>query len=299
MATNPARSGSAHRTSRASTPPPTDLSPGTFSRTYRLHGKNIRVILHDPDLIAEIAPRLEPLLAHDFFPDLTLQATAFEDAYRVGSGETCVATEQYAADARIDFLQEFVRRTFDREWAAILHAGACGTESQCVIFPAETHSGKTTLAAVLMHSGLTLFADDSVALERGTLTIPAMPFALMIREGSWPVVSRYFPGLRDLALHNRYGQNVKFLPPAGSPHTENARAVAIVFSRWDPDVKTTITSLDSFEALVRLKDSGVWVAPEPECIQKFLDWLQSLPICEMVYSDVDEAAAFVKKLLDQ
>jgi hypothetical protein len=258
--------------------PPAAASPGSFSRDYRLHGRTVRVTLHHPDLIAEIALRLEPLLASPTHrPDPTLQATASENGYHIFSGAACVATEEHPANARVVFLQEFVRTTQPgREWTAILHAAACGSESKCVIFPAATHAGKTTLAAVLMHEGLTLYADDSVALCRESLGIPVMPFALMLREGSWPVLAPRFSELDRLPGYNRNGQNVKFLHPIHPAHSANASAVAIV----------------------RLKESGFWVAHDRYRIQDFLDWIQSLPVYEMIYSDLDEATAFIKTLLD-
>ena len=123
--------------------------------------------------------------------------------------------------------------------------------------------------------------------------------ALRTTSASWPVVSRYFPGLRDLSIYDRYGQNVKFLPPALPAEADSARGVAIVFSRWERDAKTSVASLNSFEALIRLKDSGFWVAPDRESIQQFLNWIESVPTYQMVYSDVDEAAAFVKDLLSE
>ncbi len=268
-------------------------------RNYRLLDKSIRVCLHDQDLIAEIAPRLESLLASPSSqPHTTLHATSSEGTYHVFSGTTCVATENHPADARVIFLQELVRSAHaDSKWAAILHAGACGTERRCVIFPAETHSGKTTLAAACMHRGLTFYADDSVLLEAGSFTVPVMPFALMIREGSWPEVSARFPEFADAPVHERYGQKVRFLPPICPPHDAKAHPAAIVFSQWQAGAGTTITTLDHFDALVRLKDSGFWVAHDRDAIQSFLDWLQSLPVYEMVYSDLDEAVAFIRKLV--
>lgn len=124
-----------------------------------------------------------------------------------------------------------------------------------------------------------------------------MPFSLMIREGSWPVVSARFPALDKLPVYDRYGQNVKFLPSSPQPHEASARAAAIVFSNWERDAKTAITSLDSFEALVRLKDSGFWVKHDRDSTAEFLEWLQSIPSYALTYSDLHEATTFIKRLL--
>jgi hypothetical protein len=195
-------------------------------------------------------------------------------------------------------LQQIVRSsTPNGDFLAVLHAGACGSASQCVIFPAATHSGKTTLAAVLRGAGLKLYADDSVALDRGSLKVPAMPFALMVREGSWPVISARFPEFEKLPTFSRYGENVRFLQPGSDIGQPAAQPCAIILSQWEAGATTRVEPLTAFDALVRLKDTGFWLAHDRSSIQQFLAWLHGLPIFGMVYSNVDEAAAFVKSRL--
>jgi hypothetical protein len=288
--------------SPASVPPPSpplDCSSHLFSRLYGLFGKTIRVILDDRDLIAEISPRIESLLApSDSLPDATLHATVSGCTYHVFSGAAWVCSRDHPADARVAFLQEFARTAeASHDWIAILHAGACGTEDRCVVFPAATHSGKTTLAAALMHAGMTFYADDSVGLRRDSLRIPSMPFALMIREGSWPAISSRFPEFQAGPVYERYGENVRFLHPAFPPQNRNAVAAALVFSRWEAGAGTAIEPLGAAETLMRLNESGFWVEHDRGSIQSVLDWIQSLPSYEMIYSDLDDAVAFVRTLL--
>lgn len=286
-------------------PPPPPFPPvdscllAPFRGDYHLHGKSVRVVLHRPELVAEIAPRLEPLVAPlPAQPNATVEVTGSGDVYYVFSGGECVGSEDNAAAARVVVLQELVRSTHsETQWAAILHAGACGVNGRCVIFPAESHSGKTTLAVALMHAGLRFFGDDSVPIEAGSWTIPVMPFSLMIREGSWPAVSARFPDFAQTPVQSRDGQEVRFLHPLCPSHHDRARAEAIVFSRWQANASTTVRPLDSFQALIRLKTSGFWVAHDRQIIQTFLDWLQSLPIYELIYSDLDEAVASIRDLL--
>lgn len=279
--------------------PPVIPPLGVFSRDYRLGVMNVRVILHHPELVSEIAPRLACLPpSFPCQPDAILQVTATNGIYRVFLGSACVATEADSTAARIVLLQELARAAQpNRNWSAILHAGACGTDSRCVIFPAESHSGKTTLATALMHRGLTFYSDDSVALESGSFRVPVMPFALMIREGSWAEVSSRFPGFAKAPVHDRYGESVRFLNPNGLPHDLLAQPSAIVFSHWKAGAKTQVGSLGSFDALVRLQRSGFWVAHNRAIIQQFLDWFQSVPAYELLYSDLDEAVDFIQDLL--
>jgi hypothetical protein len=71
----------------------------------------------------------------------------------------------------------------------------------------------------------------------------------------------------------------------------------MVFSEWRETGGTAIEELDPFSALVRLRNSGFWVTHDRSSISSFLDWLLSLPIYQMSYSDLDEAAEFTKELL--
>jgi hypothetical protein len=271
-----------------------------FSSDYRFCGRTIRVLLTDDVLHNEISPRLAPLQTEPApRPDVTLQVRASDTAYHIYSDSRFVAAESDVSETRIRLLQEFVRAAKPlANWLAIFHAAACGTADKCVLFPAASQSGKTTLAAALMHAGLIPYTEDTAFLDASDFHVPATPFSLMIREGSWPLLSARFPDFDRLPVYDRAGQKVKFLTPEGLAAGLDSHACAIVFSSWEPGRETTVTSLDHFEALVRLKQSGFWVAHDRLSIEKFLKWLQSLPVYEMIYSDVDEAAAFVQDLLN-
>lgn len=283
-------------------PHPTHFLPlddsGSFSRVYCVHGRNIRVVLHHPDLIAEIAPRLEPLIASSpHSPEATIHASVSENGYQVFADTGRVWTEEDPARARVVLLQQLVRASQPGcYWTAILHGAACGTPGKCIIFPASSHSGKTTLAAALLHAGATFYSDDSVALQNASLSVPAMPFAMMIREGSWRQIAARFPLFENAPIYERYGENVRFLAPT-SVANKPGTPTAIIFSQWMPDATFTLKELDAFDALIRLKDSGFWVAHDQNSIAIFLDWLRSLPIYEMIYCDLDEAIRQVKSFL--
>jgi len=146
-----------------------------------------------------------------------------------------------------------------------------------------------------MQSGFAFYADDSVAITKSTLHIPPMPFGLAIREGSWPVVAARCPGFDALPVAERFGQRVRFLPPGAEG--EPVPAAALVFPRYDPASATSITRLDTLDALIRLKESGFWVEHTRKSIRTFVDWVESLPCYHIVYSNVEDAVAFVRTIL--
>jgi hypothetical protein len=137
-----------------------------------------------------------------------------------------------------------------------------------------------------------------VLLERDTLSVPAMPFALMVREGSWDVLSPRFPELQDAPVVTRYGQRVRFLPPAGTKqHSHCEQVGAIVFARFEAQAANEINPLDPLQALLRLQESGFWVAHDEQSIRDFLAWIQYTPSFTLSYSDVDEAASIIGRLI--
>jgi hypothetical protein len=286
--------------SRVATPPEVAVSSGTdfFAQDYLVLGKNVRVILQTSELADEIAPRLKSIPHAPSVPDFTFRVVEESDGFRIFCNQCCIASEEGVGAARAVLLQEIVRRCRDRDCLAVFHAGACGSSSRCVIFPASTQSGKTTLAAVLMKMGATFYSDDSVLLERDTLTVPVMPFALTVREGSWDVLNPRFPELQEAPIVSRYGQRIRFLPPVGMNREDHAAQVAaIVFSRFKPDGANEISSLDKLHTLLRLQESGFWVAHDEQSIRTFLAWIHSTPSFTLNYSDVDQAASIIRRFI--
>lgn len=292
-------------TARSSTPSPSDTAPPStrgddfLVRNFLIHGKSIRICLQTSDIADEILPRLASLPHTPSTPNFTFRVIEDPDGFSIFCGSRLVSKEQFVTEARSVLLQEIVRRSREVDDLAIFHAGACGSDSRCVIFPAQTQSGKSTLAAVLMQKGSTFYADDSVILERNTLSVPPMPFGLMIREGSWDVLYPRFPELKDAPTVSRYGQQVRFLSPADqNQETQNAQVAAIVFVQFGQASELELRRLDTLEALLRLQESGFWVAHDIESIRAFLHWLEGTPAYFLNYSDVDEAATAIRTLLE-
>ena len=288
----------------ASSTPPQDIPRPPhfpFSTDYLINFIPFRVRIGDDDLIEEIAPRLAGLAAAPSKPPPANCFDVFDHDGQIVilcDGEL-LGAEATASAARAVLLQEIVRVCNPgREWLSVLHAGACGSDDECVLFAASTHSGKTTLAAALLYSDLNLFCDDSAAIDAASLELSAMPFALMLRQGSWaPLRSRY-PQIETLPIVSRYGQNVKFLSPeAPRWPTTSPRVKGLIFTKYIPGAPTTLLPIPSFEALVKLQESGFWVLHKQKEIARFLNWIQTLPANTLTYSNLDEAINQIRALL--
>ena len=283
-------------------PEPTAPPPSfPFSADYLINSILFRVRIGDRDLVEEIAPRLAALAVS---PSTNHPRHCFDIFDHDGqiailwNGES-LGTEATASAARAVLLQEIVRVCNPgKEWLSVLHAGACGSDHECVLFAASTHSGKTTLAAALLYSDLHLFCDDSAAIDATSFALSAMPFALMLRQGSWaPLRSRY-PRIDAIPTLSRFGQNVKFLAPeARRWPTSSPRVKGLLFTKYIPGAPAVRTPLPPFEALVRLQESGFWVVHRKESIQRFLHWIQTLPASVLTYSNLDDAVEEIRTFI--
>ncbi len=266
------------------TPPPPDPPratphPDALPIDCVLNGVRFRVLIAPGDLVDEIFPRLKHLAASFSVPDFTIAVNPTPDGL--------------PATARMYLLDEMTRRCQPgRESRAILHAGACGTASACVLLAGATHSGKSTLCAALMHAGFICYSDDSSLLDLN-FDVAGMPFPLMLREGSWS----HFPHLQHSPTLTRFGVNIRFLPsnlPGTSP---SVAPKALVFVQYQAGADPLIEQINTFDALVALEKTGFWVEHRYDNIAAFLTWLGNLPKYRLAYSEFSDAMKFFRSLI--
>ena len=263
-----------------------------------LNGRAFRIFLGPGDLVEEIAPRLVETAVPSLPPDLpciTFSLVNGEDRVFVFRDGVCIAAEEKTSGARAILLREMAGLCDpDRGTRAILHAGACGTDSGCVILAGASHAGKSTLCAALMAEGLFCYSDDSVVLDRH-FRVAGMPFPVMLREASWAVLGPAV--VEGSRIHRRLGHNVRFLPsnlPANSSPT--AVPKALVFVDYQPDAPATLQALTPFEALLGLRDGGFWVEHDQQSIAQFLAWIERLGCYKLTWSAIGQASDAVRGL---
>jgi hypothetical protein len=298
----PARGNGGPRKCRSSFLRRLESNDATVEINCILNGRGFRVLIDSGDLVEEIAPRLAPAAVPHLPPDAPLVTFALadgEDRVFVFRDGVCIAEEEKTSGARAILLQEMTSHCDpDREAKVILHAGACGTFSRCVILAGSSHAGKSTLCAALMAGGLYCYSDDSAVLDR-QFKVAGMPFPLVLRESSWPVLDSRFPSFLDRTrIHSRWGCSVRFLP-SNLPANSSPAVVpkALVFVDYQPGASTRLQPLMRFEALMALRQGGFWVAHDRDSIAEFLAWIGQLDTYRLTYSLLDQASDTIRGLL--
>jgi hypothetical protein len=255
-----------------------------------VNGSAMRVLLSSGEVCDEIAPRLAPVIeATDQTPLHTFAVLSGSDRVFVFRDGVCIGCEGTTPGARAILLQAMVGVDAP---ASILHAGGCGG----VLIAGESGSGKTTLCAALMARGLGYHCDDSAVLDHEFRVAP-VPFAFMLRQGSWQVLEERLPALKSAPVHHRWGTDVRFLPP--TPLDGPTKVNALVFVHYQAAGRTKVEELTIFESLLELQRSGFWLEHAPERIERFLAWLGTIGRYRLQYGQLEEAEEFVDGLASE
>jgi hypothetical protein len=121
-----------------------------------------------------------------------------------------------------------------------------------------------------------------------------MPFPVMLRPGSWPLIEDRFPAFRDAPNYKRWGTNVRFLTPVHA--TGPARITALVFVGHEAGAETQLAELSVLDSLLALQRSGFWVEHTPDSIERFLAWLAGIRRYNLRYAELEEAEAIIGEL---
>jgi hypothetical protein len=185
-----------------------------------------------------------------------------------------------------------------------VHAGAVlppGGDS-CVLLPGASGSGKSTLVAGLAGAGFDVFSDDTTVLSDHSLWVRPLPCSIALKSGSWSVLAAVFPALDDVPVHCRPdGKRVRYLPAhlVSMPPPGKRRPVGwVVFPRYAPEARTTMTKLESLNAFRRLLPAllplrGRLTAAE---VGQLIGWIGDSPCYEMPSSNLKEAMALIDRL---
>ena len=228
------------------------------------------------------------------------------DSHSHNNTANFLAAEPDAPVARTVHLQEIARLAHNPpcEWLTILHAAALADPltNKAVILPAATNSGKSTLTAALAssHGKLRFLSDDSAAITTSN-EILSLPFALMLREGSWPVLAPYLPELATTGVSHRFGEPIRFLAPPPATTIASAVPEALVFVNYQPaGVTAKLHHLNNLQTFYLLQKSGFWIPRHNRnAIANFrgMGPLNLASLRRLQYSDLSEGLCLIQNLL--
>ena len=138
----------------------------------------------------------------------------------------------------------------------LLHASAVRRTDGVAVFPAESNSGKSTLAAGLVRAGFGYVTDEAVAIDPAQGRVVPFPKPISLDPGSWPLFADSAPsieGAADTFFHYEWHLDPRALRSTALDDLDLAQTVTLVaFPRYQAGGPTTIEAMRPAEALLAL-----------------------------------------------
>jgi hypothetical protein len=184
---------------------------------------------------------------------------------------------------------------------AYCHAAAVCRDGQSLLMPGRSGAGKSTLTGYLVAHGFAYLGDDINAIGEEDAALLPLPSCLSIKAGSWPLIEKFFPVLRQRPTLSRYGRNIRYLEPEQNYETMFAANApsAIVFPAYSVGAATQLRALPPLETMIRMvgAHTTIFVPATEAKIAKLIRFVENTPAYELTYSELPEAMRVIEGLL--
>jgi len=200
----------------------------------------------------------------------------------------------------MSIINEIYNKTNDF-WLMTVHAAALTNGRKTILLPAESGSGKTTMAAMLQNYGYQLISDDFVPIDRHLFRAWPFPIAMSVKQGAMDILSGIYPDLDTEPIKlTSSKKNVRYLKPNYNPEfSELAFPIKEVISiKYDPQVEFEFKKADPISSIKLLLDQS-WILPNAENAKKFLDRVADWSFYQLTYSNNEKALQAISKLFER
>ncbi|WP_411893493.1 hypothetical protein [Winogradskyella sp. A2] len=186
----------------------------------------------------------------------------------------------------------------ESDWIGTLHGSTITNEESSLLFAGKSGKGKSTLCAILASHGYKLLADDVSPLLSETLNIYYNPAAVSIKKGAFPTFNAMIDNFDTLPSieYNKTKGALKYVP-LPSPEKSHYPCKAIVLVNYLENTKTILEKA-TIEAVLETLIPDSWLSPKSQHAKQFLDWLETLDLYELTYSDTNDMLEQVSQLFE-
>jgi len=282
-----------------------DASNRCILKHYIIKGKSIRVNFDSELVLKTIHPALAHLSTelsnniHTTF-DIYLKNESlllFKDEQLI----SCVPKRDYHL-MQGKFIMQLLCTIHDNEeedWVSTFHGSTLTDSISSVLFVGESGKGKSTLCALLTANGFDLLADDVSPMLSKNSCIYHNPSAISIKEGAFNLLEPIINTFSDLPIikFNKTKGPLKYIA-CTNPKKNFYPCKAIVLVNYKSNADTKLESV-SIKTLLETLIPDSWLSPNPLHAKQFLEWLESLDIFKLTYSDTKSVTNAVSKLFKQ
>lgn len=279
------------------TPPPT----ARFDSVISIGGAAIRMVLHD----AELADLTAPMVAGNTVSVpvgsvYTVRAWRQDPVWCISDSERSLDTVGSIEVARDRALAKVMAHSWpELADAPCIHGATLrAPNGKHIMLSGDSGRGKTTLALGLGKQSFTLLADDMSVFDAGTGRVYPMKTNPSVKEGSWAALAKLYPELKRQNPINVNGRMCKYVQRPAFQAPEQSHGVdALVFPKWQDGAKPRLEPYDSQASLLSMLRWS-YLPQNQENLQAMADFLDSLPLYELTYSQFEQADRMLMDLLE-
>lgn len=195
-------------------------------------------------------------------------------------------------------INEIYHKT-DDFWLMTVHAAALTNGRKTILIPAESGSGKTTMAAMLQNKGFKLISDDFVPIDKDSRAWP-FPIAMSIKEGAMNLISSIYPNLAESPLTKTNAKKtVRYLNP-NLDYDISTMAFPIhevISIKYDPSVEFEFHKADRLNSIKLMLDQS-WILPNSDNAGIFLNLVSHWSFYQLTYSNNTKALDKISQLFE-
>jgi hypothetical protein len=273
-----------------------------FDSVISIGGAAIRMVLQEAEIAEITAPMVagNTVLCADKDAVFTIRIWKHEDSWCISNSDG-----DFEAVGRIEVARDRVlAKVMANSWPALadapcLHGATLrAPNGRHVMVSGDSGRGKTTLALGLGKHSFTLLADDMSVFDSATGRLYPMKTNASVKEGAWSALSGLYSELNRQEPINVNGRLCKYVQrPAFQGPAEPHGVDALVFPKWRPGAEPRLEAYDSEASLLSMLRWS-YLPQNQKKLQAMADFLSSLPLFELTYSQFDQADRLLLDLLE-
>ncbi len=181
----------------------------------------------------------------------------------------------------------------DSDYFLASHAAVLSKGEKCLMMPAVSYSGKSTLSAALLSADYQYFSDEMAVLDEEYKARP-VPLGIGVKQGSWKVLDSYLPQLKKLKEQERWdGIPLKYVPvsPSMLHGTTRKKVSHLVFPTYTQGSSAKLLPISTPQAICQLFEAGFTMKYDFSIkqVMELCNWVESIPAYKFVFSQLDQA----------
>ena len=187
----------------------------------------------------------------------------------------------------------------EEDWIGSFHASTVSNGKKSIMLIGKSGSGKSTLSALLMTNGFELVADDITSISAENLHTYKFPAAISLKEGGFNTITKTKGNKKALPSYflNPKKGALRFLPPSINYSFKHYPCNQIVLVEYNPNAQTKLSIMKIADALNILIPES-WISSKNNNVLRFLDWINTVEVYKLSYSDNSEAVAIFSELFN-